>query len=84
MEQEKNEMAAQIRAARGLCNLTQAALAEVAGVSSMTVKRAEGSGSPYPADKAIDAIRAALTEAGIVFLNADADQGPGVRLRSRL
>lgn len=79
MEQEKKLMAAQLRAARGLANLSQAALAEAAGVSSMTVKRAEGSGSPYPAPKAIEAMRTALEAAGVVFL--DDGQGPGVRLR---
>jgi transcriptional regulator with XRE-family HTH domain len=60
--------------------MSQAALAEAAGVSSMTVKRAEGSGSPYPAGKAIAAIRAALEAAGVVFL-AENGNGPGVALR---
>ena len=46
----------------------------------MTVKRAEGSGNPYPADKAIAAIQAALEIAGVIFL-ADGGEGPGVRLR---
>ncbi len=46
----------------------------------MTVKRAEGSGSPYPAERAIAAIRAALEAAGVVFL-AENGNGPGVALR---
>jgi len=79
MEQEKIS-SAQIRAARGLCGLSQVALAEAAGVSSMTVKRAEGSGSPYPATKAINAIRAALESAGVEFI-AENVGGAGVRLR---
>jgi transcriptional regulator with XRE-family HTH domain len=79
LEQEKIT-GAQVRAARGLCGMSQAALAEAAGVSSMTVKRAEGSGSPFPADKAMAAIRSALEAAGVEFL-AENGGGPGVRLR---
>ncbi|MBU3259299.1 helix-turn-helix domain-containing protein [Roseovarius sp. PS-C2] len=70
----------QIRAARGLLGLSQTALAERAGVSSMTVKRAEGSGSPYPAQGALRAIRDALKAAGVEFI-AENGGGPGVRLR---
>ena len=81
MDQEQILLAAQFRAARGLCGLSQAGLAEAAGVSSMTVKRAEGSGNPYPAEKAISAMRAALEQAGIIFLDGNATEGPGVRLR---
>lgn len=80
MEQEKSTLAAQLRAARGLCDMSQAALASAAGVSAMTVKRAEGSGSPYPAAKAVAAIRAALEAAGVEFI-AENGGGPGVRLR---
>ncbi|NDV53929.1 helix-turn-helix transcriptional regulator [Yangia sp. PrR003] len=75
-------LAAQLRAARGLCNMSQAALAEVAGVSSMTVKRAEGSGSPYPAAKAISAMVAALEAAGVEFIPENGG-GAGVRLRRK-
>ncbi|MGR3515382.1 MAG: hypothetical protein ACU0GG_21670 [Paracoccaceae bacterium] len=46
----------------------------------MTVKRAEGSGAPYPAQKAIAAIRDALEKAGVQFI-AENGGGPGVRLR---
>lgn len=80
MEQEKLLLASQLRAARALCDMSQEAVAAAAGVSSMTVKRAEGSGNPYPADKAIAAIQAALEAAGVIFL-ADGNEGPGVRLR---
>ena len=83
MEQEKNVIAAQIRAASGLCGFSQAALAEAAGVSSMTVKRAEGSGKPYPAQKALDAIFAALEGAGVVFIPENGG-GVGVRLAKPL
>ncbi|WP_272490831.1 helix-turn-helix domain-containing protein [Mesobacterium pallidum] len=79
LEQEKI-LGAQIRAARGLCGMSQSALAAAAGVSSMTVKRAEGSGSPFPAPKAIEAICAALEGAGVEFI-AENGGGAGVRLR---
>lgn len=82
MEQEKSALAAQIRAARALCDMSQAGLAEAAGVSSMTVKRAEGSGTPYPAQGALDAIKAALVAAGVEFI-AENGGGPGVRLAKR-
>lgn len=72
----------QIRAARGLLGWSQATLAENAGVSSMTVKRAEGSGSPYPAQGALSAIYAALESADVEFI-AENGGGPGVRLKSK-
>lgn len=75
LEQDKNALAAQVRAARGLLGWSQADLAQAAGVSSMTVKRLEGSGQPYPAERAAEAIRAALNKAGVSFT-----EGPGVRL----
>ena len=81
MEQEKISIAAQIRAARGLSGMSQADLAQAAGVSSMTVKRAEGSGNPYPSEKAIQAMRDALESAGVIFLDSEGDQGLGVRLK---
>lgn len=72
----------QIRAARGLLGWSQATLADRAGISSMTVKRAEGSGSPYPAQGALSAIRAALEDGGVQFIEENGG-GAGVRLRRR-
>lgn len=80
MEQEKNITSDQLRAARAILDMSQAGLAELAGVSSMTVKRAEGSGKPYPAEKSIAAIRTALEVAGVEFI-AENGGGAGVRLR---
>lgn len=79
MEQEKIS-SAQIRAGRALVGLSQVTLADMAGVSSMTVKRAEGSGSPKPSKEAFDAIRAALESAGVIFLDPNGE-GAGVRLK---
>ncbi|WP_420557905.1 helix-turn-helix domain-containing protein [Roseovarius sp.] len=70
----------QIRAARGLLGWSQATLAEHAKVSSMTVKRAEGSGSPYPGQGALGAIREALEAAGVEFIPENGG-GAGVRLK---
>lgn len=82
MEQEKNLLASQFRAARALVDLSQAALAKLAGVSSMTIKRAEGSGRPYPSEAAIVAIREALENKGVEFIPENGG-GAGVRLRER-
>lgn len=78
MEQEEISPG-QIRAARALIGLTQAGLAELAELSSMTVKRAEGSGSPYPSVDAIAALRQALEAAGVEFIPENGG-GAGVRL----
>ena len=81
MEQEKNT-SAQLRAARALIGWSQQALADAARVSSMTVKRAEGSGNPAASADAVAALRAALENAGVVFL-AENGGGPGVRLKKK-
>lgn len=70
----------QIRAARALLGMTQPQVAGVSGVSSMTVKRAEGSGKPAASAEAVAAIRTALEAAGVVFLPENGN-GPGVALR---
>ena len=82
MEQEKKYIASQFRAGRALLGISQAALAEDAGVSSMTVKRAEGSGKPYPSTVAISAIRAALEAKGVQFIEENGG-GAGVRMKER-
>jgi transcriptional regulator with XRE-family HTH domain len=71
---------AQIRAARALVGFSQAQVADAARVSSMTVKRAEGSGNPPASADAVASIRAALEAAGAVFLPENGN-GPGVALR---
>ena len=78
MEQDKKTLASQLRAARALIGLSQVQLSELAEVSSMTVKRAEGSGKPYPSTDAIEAIRSALEAAGIEFIETNGS-GAGVR-----
>lgn len=70
----------QLRAARAMVGLSQTDVAEAAKVSSMTVKRAEGSGKPPASADAVAAIRAALEAAGVVFLPENGN-GPGVALK---
>ena len=71
----------QIRAARAPPSaFLQPAVASAAGVSTMTLKRAEGSGSPAASSEAVAAIRGALEAAGVEFI-AENGGGPGVRLR---
>ncbi|TIN08972.1 helix-turn-helix transcriptional regulator [Mesorhizobium sp.] len=70
----------QLRAARALLGLSQPDVAAAANVSSMTVKRAEGSGKPAPSADAVKAIRRALESAGIEFIPENGG-GTGVRLR---
>ena len=79
MEQEAISIE-QIRAGRALLGLSQADLALQSGFSSMTIKRAEGVGQPYPSPDAIAAIRATLESSGVIFLPKNGD-GPGVRLK---
>ena len=70
----------QLRAGRALLGLSQPAVATMAKVSSMTIKRAEGSSKPPASSEAVAAIRAALDAAGVVFLPENGN-GPGVALR---
>lgn len=72
--------AEQIRAARALLGLSQAEVAGRVGVSTMTVKRAEGAGSPPPAQSTIEAIGTALEAAGVEFIPENGG-GAGVRLK---
>lgn len=70
----------QLRAARALKGLSQSYVAEKAGVSSMTIKRAEGAGKPYPSIEAINKIQAVLENEGVDFITENGG-GVGVRLK---
>jgi transcriptional regulator with XRE-family HTH domain len=72
----------QLRAARALLDLEQAALAELAGVNINTIRNLEGSkGEPIKGhNQTVIAVQRALEVAGIEFL----DHGqPGVRLKAK-
>lgn len=72
--------AAQLRAGRHLASRSQAEVAEAAGLSLPTIKRAESDRDVPISPDAIAAIRAALEAAGVEFI-AENGGGPGVRLR---
>ena len=70
--------AAQCRMARAATGLGVRELATLAGVAQATVSRLERGEDLRPAT--VDAIRAALEAAGVVFLPENGN-GPGVALR---
>jgi transcriptional regulator with XRE-family HTH domain len=72
----------QLRAARALTGLSQADVAEAAGVSIPTLKRAEAGGPIKVAEDTIAAIAKALERAGVEFI-AENGGGAGVRLKKR-
>jgi hypothetical protein len=75
----------QIVAGRGLVGWSQQDLADNSKLSYSTILRAEAvRGIPPLRAANVDAIQRALEGAGVVFLNADAGGGRGVRLRSGL
>lgn len=67
-----------VAAARGLLQMTQAELADAAGVHKTTIQGFEG-GKHVLRPTRLEAIQSALERRGVVFLNGDS---PGVRLRS--
>jgi len=72
----------QIRAARALLGWDQSKLAEVAGVSIITVKRLEGAGEDIHAQFAtVMKVKSAFENAGVLFLGKESGLGYGVRLR---
>ena len=73
----------QLRAARALTGLSQAEVAEAAGVSVPTLKRAEAGGPIKVADETIVAIAKALKKAGVEFIPENGG-GAGVRLAKRI
>ncbi|CAN5192089.1 helix-turn-helix transcriptional regulator [soil metagenome] len=71
----------QLRAARALLGWSQTELAEKAGVSLPTVKRAErAEGGPAVSDDVITKLQLALERAGVEFI-AENGGGAGARMR---
>jgi transcriptional regulator with XRE-family HTH domain len=71
---------AQLRAGRALLGLSQIELAGRACLSLHTIKQAEAEQEARPSEAALAAIRVALEDQGVIFLD-DGGEGPGVRLR---
>lgn len=72
----------QLRAGRALLRWTVADLAAHSGVSIKTIGRAERvDGVPRMTTSTMDALKLALEQAGVVFIDANLHTGPGVRLR---
>jgi transcriptional regulator with XRE-family HTH domain len=67
----------QLQAARVLAGYTRERLAEVAGITSFTVKRLELLDRVSANSSTLDAIEKALAKAGIELLN---DRRPGCRM----
>jgi transcriptional regulator with XRE-family HTH domain len=76
----KPPTAAQLRAARALAGLSQIEVAERSGVSAATVKNIENDtkGPMHVSVKTLTSIMAVLQAAGIHFVDACEDRGPGV------
>ena len=73
----------QIKAARMLLRLSVFELADLAGVSSSTIKRLESlTDDTMPRAETLLKVQAALEAKGIEFLGT-ADDSPGVRLHRR-
>ena len=73
---------AQIRAARALIRWSAQQLATASSVGVTTIRRAELTQSETKLTRVNDqAIRRALEAAGVEFIDAEGDEGPGVRMR---
>ena len=72
----------QIRAARALAQITQATLAERAGLNVDTIRNMETRGNETLRSslETVRAVQLALEAAGVEFLNGDS---PGVRLKAK-
>lgn len=71
----------QLRAARGLLNLSVTQIAEQTGLAVNTIRRAEGTNGSSPITAAnLKLLAAAFEAAGVLFIPSD-DLGPGVRLK---
>jgi hypothetical protein len=71
----------QMRAARGLIRWSAGKLAQKSKLGVATVRRAEAADGEPPITIAnVEAIRAALESAGVIFVEENGE-GPGVRLQ---
>ena len=74
--------AGQLRAGRALLRWSAMELASHSGVSYAAIARAEASeGIPGMQVRNLVSLKAALEAGGVTFIEADAEGGPGVRLK---
>lgn len=73
---------AQFRAARAMIGWRQADLAAASGVSEISIKNIER-GATDPRSSTLQALQAAFTKVGVVFLEPGGTRGggPGVRMK---
>jgi transcriptional regulator with XRE-family HTH domain len=69
-------LAAQLRAGRVILGLSQAELAQRAGLPIEAIAQAEADEEPGASEAAVAAFQAALERQGVVFLDADGGEGP--------
>jgi transcriptional regulator with XRE-family HTH domain len=83
MKQKARIMTAeQLRAGRALLRWSAIDLVSRSGVSYSSIARAEASeGFPSMQARNLASLKAALEAGGVVFIEANSDGGPGVRLR---
>ncbi len=75
---------AQIRAARALLRWSADELAKRSNLGRATIVRAEQvDDAPALTKSNLDVLRRTLMEAGIVFIEADGNEGEGVRFQTR-
>lgn len=75
----------QIRAARGLVGLSQTELAKLARIGLATLQRIEAADQePRGNAQTLAKLEKALAASGVVFIDQDGEQGPGVRLKKPL
>lgn len=74
----------QLRAARAMLDWKLAELVHRSGVSEKTIRRCEIGYGPIPASPDTEAkLRWALEHAGVVFIDCDKVNGPGLRMCGR-
>jgi len=75
----------QMRAARALLGISQTELAKWAGVGVATIRRIEAATGEISGNaQTLVRIQRALEAKGIIFIDQDDKQGPGVRLKKPL
>lgn len=71
----------QSRMARAALNLGVRELAALAKVSTNTITRLESGGTLFP--RTLKTIRTVLENAGVIFVDENDQEGPGVRMRKK-